>query len=367
MDDVGAQQPCYPEAWCRGETVGGGQRPSPAPDTRDLISLADESGGHHVTLTNRTDLAALFARIADELRSQYVLGVTPLVLDGKVHTLQVQVRHSVRIHRPIAQDVSREPELMTTRAVPWIGVATLVTALLQLKVSAGKQAPELTFVDVRVETPDGVFVSDLDQKDFQVYTDGRPRAIAQFSVNQGPISVLLVVDLSLSASERFFDPSRLGPSDPRLDAWYDPRPLGACCTRSSLKPSDLPIEFGLAASACASRSPSDSRVIGTSSAPRPIMSCKCRSQSGWGRHRSGTCWRRRSRSRRRNRGNEQLCFSPTVSPQAIVGPLGMWPPRPPSGMYRCTSCRWRSARNCHKVPRPLSSFSRIFRCAKSRR
>ena len=94
MDDVGAQQPCYPEAWCRGETVGGGQRPSPAPDTRDLISLADESGGHHVTLTNRTDLAALFARIADELRSQYVLGVTPLVLDGKVHTLQVRVKPS---------------------------------------------------------------------------------------------------------------------------------------------------------------------------------------------------------------------------------------------------------------------------------
>ena len=115
---------------------------------------------------------------------------------------------------------------MTRRAVRWIGVATLVTALLQLKVSVGKQAPELTFVDVRVETPDGAFVSDLDQKDFQVYSDGRPRAIAQFSVDEGPISVLLVVDLSLSASERFFDPSRLGPSDPRLDAWYDPRPLG---------------------------------------------------------------------------------------------------------------------------------------------
>jgi len=115
---------------------------------------------------------------------------------------------------------------MTRGAVLWIGVATLATALLQVSIGAGHQAPELIFVDVSVETARGAFVRDLSQEDFRVYSDGRLRPIAQFSVKEEPISVLLVVDLSLSASERFFDPWRLDPNDPRYSAWYDPRPLG---------------------------------------------------------------------------------------------------------------------------------------------
>ncbi|MBP8275022.1 MAG: hypothetical protein KAY59_11355, partial [Acidobacteria bacterium] len=37
------------------------------------------------------DLDAGFRRVAEELRSQYVIGFTPEKVDGKVHTLDVRV------------------------------------------------------------------------------------------------------------------------------------------------------------------------------------------------------------------------------------------------------------------------------------
>ena len=119
MDDVGAQQPCFPEAWCRGETVGGGQRPSPAPDARDLMSLADESGGHHDHLTNRADLAVVRALQRTPFPIQ-VLGVTPLMLDGKVHTLQVRVKRqgSPSDRAGLISRARTDDE----RTVLWIGV-----------------------------------------------------------------------------------------------------------------------------------------------------------------------------------------------------------------------------------------------------
>jgi VWFA-related protein len=64
---------------------------SPAPDPT-LGSLALGTGGGYVELQGREDIAETFARIADELHRQYMLGFTPPLRDGKVHTVEVRVR-----------------------------------------------------------------------------------------------------------------------------------------------------------------------------------------------------------------------------------------------------------------------------------
>ena len=57
-----------------------------------LKKLAEETGGGFYLLRETADLNATFTRIAQELHSQYVLGFSPTVLDGKVHKLTVNVK-----------------------------------------------------------------------------------------------------------------------------------------------------------------------------------------------------------------------------------------------------------------------------------
>jgi Ca-activated chloride channel homolog len=57
-----------------------------------LRKIADETGGGYFELSKTADLAPTFTRVAQELHSQYVLGFTPNVLDGKVHKLAVRVK-----------------------------------------------------------------------------------------------------------------------------------------------------------------------------------------------------------------------------------------------------------------------------------
>jgi len=57
-----------------------------------LRKLAEETGGGYYLLKETADLNATFTRIAQELHSQYVLGFSPTVLDGKVHKLVVNVK-----------------------------------------------------------------------------------------------------------------------------------------------------------------------------------------------------------------------------------------------------------------------------------
>ncbi len=59
---------------------------------RGLKRLAEETGGGYFELTKTADLASTFTRVAQELHSQYILGFTPTVLDGKEHKLQVRMR-----------------------------------------------------------------------------------------------------------------------------------------------------------------------------------------------------------------------------------------------------------------------------------
>ena len=58
----------------------------------NLAALAAVGGGGYFELHNTDDLRSTFKRVADELHHQYLLGFTPAVLDGKVHTLDVHVR-----------------------------------------------------------------------------------------------------------------------------------------------------------------------------------------------------------------------------------------------------------------------------------
>ena len=57
-----------------------------------LNRFAAETGGGYFDLKKGADLNSSFTRIAQELRSQYLLGFSPAALDGKSHRLEVRVK-----------------------------------------------------------------------------------------------------------------------------------------------------------------------------------------------------------------------------------------------------------------------------------
>ena len=59
--------------------------------SRDLRKVSDETGGGYFELQRTQDLAPTFTRVAQELRSQYLIGFAAGTLDGKVHKLEVKV------------------------------------------------------------------------------------------------------------------------------------------------------------------------------------------------------------------------------------------------------------------------------------
>ncbi|MEO8680052.1 MAG: VWA domain-containing protein [Vicinamibacterales bacterium] len=68
-----------------------GQRIVRSRPSRDLRKISDETGGGYFELQKTQDLAPTFQRVAQELRSQYLIGFAPVALDGKVHKLDVKV------------------------------------------------------------------------------------------------------------------------------------------------------------------------------------------------------------------------------------------------------------------------------------
>jgi Ca-activated chloride channel family protein len=56
-----------------------------------LARVAQETGGGYLEIGYGQDLGAAFARVADELHSQYLLGFAPPKRDGKVHEIDVRV------------------------------------------------------------------------------------------------------------------------------------------------------------------------------------------------------------------------------------------------------------------------------------
>ena len=61
---------------------------------RGLKGLAEETGGGYFELDKTADLAPTFTRVEQELHSQYLMGFTPEVLDGKTHKLLVRVKQA---------------------------------------------------------------------------------------------------------------------------------------------------------------------------------------------------------------------------------------------------------------------------------
>ncbi len=75
-----------------GLSTGRGRgRMQPQEPDEGLIELAAESGGGYFAIRSATNLGETFARVADELHQQYLLGFVPAKLDGKVHRLEVTV------------------------------------------------------------------------------------------------------------------------------------------------------------------------------------------------------------------------------------------------------------------------------------
>jgi len=56
-----------------------------------LARVAEETGGGYTEIRFGQDLGAAFARVADELHTQYLLGFAPPKRDGKVHEVTVKV------------------------------------------------------------------------------------------------------------------------------------------------------------------------------------------------------------------------------------------------------------------------------------
>jgi Ca-activated chloride channel family protein len=73
------------------EFFNGQQKVRSSPD-RSLRRLSEETGGGHFLLRRKDDLGSTFTRVAQELHSQYILGFTPQLLDGKVHKLEIRLK-----------------------------------------------------------------------------------------------------------------------------------------------------------------------------------------------------------------------------------------------------------------------------------
>ena len=66
-----------------------------------LVDLIGQTGGGHFDLKRSDDLGAAFLRLADELHHQYLIGFTPVALDGQTHSLEVRVnREGFRVRAP---------------------------------------------------------------------------------------------------------------------------------------------------------------------------------------------------------------------------------------------------------------------------
>ena len=80
----------------RGAPVGGARdmgamMAASLPDP-NLGSVALDSGGGYFELRPRDNLSETFARVVDELHSQYLIGFTPPARDGKSHKIEVRLK-----------------------------------------------------------------------------------------------------------------------------------------------------------------------------------------------------------------------------------------------------------------------------------
>jgi VWFA-related protein len=87
-------------------TLGGGG--FDASVSAELPRLAADTGGGFFEILPRDDLGAAFARVADELHRQYLIGFVAPAADGKVHKLEVKMKSSE--HKPRARKTYQAPK-----------------------------------------------------------------------------------------------------------------------------------------------------------------------------------------------------------------------------------------------------------------
>jgi Ca-activated chloride channel homolog len=80
----------------RSDFFNGSRQVRSKPDS-GLKRLAEETGGGYFELDKTSDLAPTFTRVAQELHSQYVLGFTPALLDGKIHRIAVKTKAGMTV------------------------------------------------------------------------------------------------------------------------------------------------------------------------------------------------------------------------------------------------------------------------------
>ena len=95
---------------------------------------------------------------------------------------------------------------------PRVAAATAALAAWCAAPGQGQEPrrPGLTFgsdvglvrLDVTVVSPDGRFVTDLKESDFELVEDGRPQAVTTFLREELPVSLVLLVDSSISVADR---------------------------------------------------------------------------------------------------------------------------------------------------------------------
>jgi VWFA-related protein len=75
----------------------------------ELVTLTSETGGGHFVLKGDDNLTDTFARVAEELRRQYVIGFAPAALDGREHRLEVRLtRPGLRARARSSYHASRD-------------------------------------------------------------------------------------------------------------------------------------------------------------------------------------------------------------------------------------------------------------------
>ena len=77
--------------------------------------LADETGGGYFQLRRTDDPGPTFSPVAQELHSQYTLGFTPSVLDGKEHKLAVRMKQAGMTGRARRSYVASSERLTSTQ------------------------------------------------------------------------------------------------------------------------------------------------------------------------------------------------------------------------------------------------------------
>jgi Ca-activated chloride channel homolog len=92
-----------------------GQRVVRSRPDRSLRRIAEETGGGYFELQKTAELAPTFTRVAQELHSQYTLGFSPAMLDGREHKLEVRMKQTGMSARARRSYIASPDRLTTTQ------------------------------------------------------------------------------------------------------------------------------------------------------------------------------------------------------------------------------------------------------------